>query len=237
MAAAIIPIALAAASYFANRKSGQQETQGSQTTNQGTNQVGATSQTPVLSNLQQRLADIFTQGYGDLQATEDLGPYSSVGLQSIAGQGAANRKIISNMLAARGLSFSPAAATPLTQNLLNIGNQMSQFSASIPLLQRQMRQQALEGTVKAFGALPTATTSNFSTQGEGFSHTDQFGNISNFGNPLAGGISGGLAGLFAPNGKGGTNFDDILKMIRGIGGGGGGTDATEGAAQSGNPWD
>lgn len=217
MAGFIVPLVAGLGSaltgLFGSKNSGQQQTGGSQTTNQGQTTTGATSTTPVLSDLQRRLADIYTQGYGDLLANADLGGYSSVGQQAIAGQGNANRQIINNLMAARGLSFSPAAAAPLTQNLLNTGNQLSNFTSQIPLLQRQLKQQSLEGVVNAFRSLPTASTSSTSQTGSGFSHVDQFGNVTTSGNPVAGALSGGLAGLFAPNGSGGTMFGDLLASL------------------------
>lgn len=219
---AIIAGVSALANYLGNRNK-QTQTQGTASQSGLESLFGSStsSTTPNLSPLQQRLADMFTKGYSDLyNSSTNLSPYAQTNLQQIAGQGNANRSIINNILAQRGLSYSPAAAAPLTQNLLNTGNQMTSFLAQLPLLQRQLQQQALEGLTRGFSVLPTATsttgtqtgTRRFSSLGQ------QTGDTTLIGNPWGGLVTGLGASLAAPNGKGGTQLGDLLQSL-GIGGG------------------
>ncbi len=230
MAAFVAPIISGLAGLFGGGQQQKTQTQSTQNQNTTQSQQGQNYQSgsvsPDLSPLQQLLAQMFTKGAGDLyNQSTNLQPYTTQGLQQIQGQGGANQQTIANILAARGLSASPAAATALTQNTLNSGNQANQFLQSIPLLQRQLQTQGLSGLLSAFGALPTGTTSTGSNissnnaQSQGFSQGNSIGTVS--GNPM-GGLFGGLgAGLFAPS-SGGSNLSSILNMF-GLGGGGYGT--------------
>lgn len=189
---ALIPAAISAGQAVAGALGGGKQS----TTTQNQNQGGAFSQssttTPNLSPFQSQLAQLFTRGAQGLwDQSTNLSPYTTQGMQGITQQGSANRENIANSLAARGLSYSPAAATALTQNTLNTGNQQSQFLSQIPLLQRQLQQQSLQQLIGAFGALPTSVTSATS----GTSTGTGGGSQSVFGNPAAGAVGGGTAGL------------------------------------------
>lgn len=219
MAGFVLPILSGLAGLFGGKSQQQQQT--NQTTNQSQNQnySGTQTNTPNLNPFQQQLAQMFTGAAMDqYKKSTNLAPYTSQGLQTIAGQGAANAKTIANNLASRGLSYSPAAATPLTQNLVNTGNQMSTFSAGVPLLERQLQDSALQNLFKAFTVQPYGTTSDTSgsSSGQSSSHTEGTGTVSTPGAGLAGLIGGLGAGLAAPSG-GGSNLSDILKLF-GIGG-------------------
>ncbi len=196
----------------------QQQVNTNQTTNQSQQgfQSGQTSSTPNLNPFQQTLAQLFSGGAADLyKQSQNLSPYTSQGLQTIQGQGTGNAKSIANNLAARGLSFSPAAATATTQNTLNTGNQMNSFLQGIPLLQRQLQTQGLDEMMKAFGVQPFGTTTDQSGQSSMTGTSNMSGTNVQQGNPM-GGLFGGLgAGLFAPNSAGtGSNLSSIIDMFK-----------------------
>ena len=196
MASFVLPILSGLAGLFGGGQ--QKQTQQTQNTTQSgtqsqTGQSTATT-TPNLSPLQQALIGMFTGGAADLyQQSQNLSPYTQQGLQTIGSQGNANRQTISNILASRGLSYSPAAATPLTMNAYNIGNQQSQFLAGIPLLQRQLQQQSLDELMKSFGVIPTGQTNTGSTSGTTTSNmtSNMTGTGTQSGNPMAG-LFGGI---------------------------------------------
>jgi hypothetical protein len=99
------------AGLFGNRSQTTKQTSSS-TTDSNQNLNASTNYS--LNPFQQQLAEMFTQGASNLyNQSANLAPYTSGGLQQIAGQGAANNKMISNIMAQRGLSFSPMAATGL----------------------------------------------------------------------------------------------------------------------------
>lgn len=138
---------------------------GTVTTNGTSSMTGSSSgtssgtTTPVLSPEQQAIAKLFTQGaQNQYNQGTDLTPYKFSGMQQINQQGNNNAAQIANSLASRGLSYSPAAGTAETQNILNTGNQQNQFLSSIPLLQRQINQGNLQQLISSFSALPTGST-------------------------------------------------------------------------------
>ena len=208
MASFILPIMSGLAGLFGGGR--QQQQQGSYSGSQSGNQFQTT--TPNLSPLQQSLANMFVGGAQNLYGQNaDLSGYTSSGLQNINQTAGLQNKALQNILASRGLSFSPAAGNALAMSEQNRLNQSSQFMNQIPLLQRQLQQQGLQGLMQAFGTLPTGV----SVAGGGTSTTsgNQVGNV--YGNPL-GGLFGGLgAGLAAPAGVGGTNLGSILNLFGG----------------------
>ena len=205
MAAFIGPILTgvsALAGLFGGKKqqqiTGTQTTSGAQTSNQQFN--GTNTSTPNLSPIQQKLVDLFTAGsINQFQHPQDLTDYKNAGLQAINQQSDITNKAVGNMLASRGLSFSPAAATAQTQGLINQGNQQTNFLESLPLLQRQFQQENIRQLLSSFGAIPTGQTQTQSGTSSGTStiqgKTDQTATIS--GNPLAGLFGGAGAGLAA----------------------------------------
>lgn len=116
----------------------------------------------------------------------DLNAYTAGGLQDINKGADFKSKAASNILASRGLSFSPSGV----QNVINPEadrlQQSSSFLSQIPLLKRQFQQQNLQQMMGAFGIMPTATTST--------SHSTSTGPPAN---PVAGTLSGAGQGLFA----------------------------------------
>ncbi len=210
MAGFVLPVISGLAGLF-----GGGSTQKTQSQTSG-NQQGQTfgSSTPTLNPFQQSLAALFSRGAMDQynQGT-NLAPYTSAGLQSIQGQGNQNSRAIANNLATRGLSFSPAAGSATTQNLLNTGNQMQGFLQQIPLLQHQLQSQNLDQLMRAFGSMP------FGQDTSGTSNTNTSGTTNSVQSTPGGGLAGLLgglgAGLAGPNQGGtGNQLQSILDMFK-----------------------
>jgi hypothetical protein len=152
-----------------------------------------------------------------LNNATNLTPYTQSGLQNIQGQGQANQTALSANLASRGLSSSPAAATALTQNQLNTGNQEQNFMAQIPLLQNQLQTQAQQNAEAAFRTPGVATTSSGTSGGTTLTQGANQGTSTTTGqvNPLAG-LLGGLGGALGAQGSGG-----LLSLLSSLFSGGG----------------
>ena len=194
-----------------------------QSQNQNQNYNNTNTSTPNLNPFQQQLAQMFSQGAMNQYTNgTNMAPYTSQGLQQIQGQGNANSKTIANNLAARGLSYSPAAANSTTQNTLNTGGQMNSFLQGVPLLQHQLQQGNLQQLMQAFSTQPTGVTTSGSGDATGTSTgtstTNGTSTQSTPGGALAGLFGGASAGLAAPSGGAGSgsNLTQILKMF-GIG--------------------
>lgn len=167
---------------------------------------------PNIGANQQGIIDDFTQGIHKQMQDTDLTGYTGQGLQQINQTAGVGDKMSQNILAARGLSNSPYAAALTNQNNNNRLNQSSQFLNQIPLLQQQLRQQAIQTAISGSQAIPFGQTTD-STQ-----HSSQTGGTSS---PLAGALSGAGAGLNAPiNGQGDTTGDAIGSKLSNIFGGG-----------------
>jgi len=193
----------------------QQTTQNAQQNQQYQNQ---NTTTPNLSPLQQQLANLFTQGaINQFNQGTNLAPYTTQGLQQIQGQGNNARAAIANNLAARGLSFSPAAANAQTMNTLNTGNQMQSFLQQVPLLAHQLQQGNLSQLMQAFGTMPVGVTST----GTGTASGTSSGTSNTQGTQTQSTPGGGLAGLFSGIGAG---LPGILSLF-----GGGGAKSSSGS--------
>lgn len=215
MASLAIPLISGLAGLFGG---GQQQKQATSQTSSGTQTTsGSTSAstTPELSTEQQQLANTFGEGLiNQYNQGIDLTPYKAQGLQDIQSSSAAAKKATDNQIAARGLSFSPAAATADTAQNINSGNQQSSFLNSLPLLQRQLTQQNLGQLISGFQALPTAVSSQGNSNQTQTSNTSTQGNGALSGNPTAGLFSGLGAGLAA-------TYPSLSSSIGGQWGGGG----------------
>jgi hypothetical protein len=158
---------------------------------------------PELSYNQRVLSDAMTRALIDrLYKDIDLSGYTSGGLQTINQASDARNKIISNILAARGLSFSPAAATQQTLAENARLADASSFLNTIPLLSRQLQTENIENLMRGFNILPTATRTSGSTSQRGTQLIP--------GNMLGGAFSGAAQGLYAPLNKAGESALDIL---------------------------
>jgi hypothetical protein len=227
MAGFIAPIIGGLAGLFGGGTQKKTVTNGTITNNtsntQQTSQSGTNTSTPNLSPYQISLANLFTKGLADqYNNATNLTGYTQSGLEGINNQANLSNKVLSNMLASRGLSFSPAAASAQTQAQQSRLAQGSQFLSQIPLIQQQLKSQALGQAIQGFAALPTGVTQTANTTGTttGTSTGTQTQNGTNLvsGNPTAGLISGLGSGLFAPTSAGGSNS---LSQILALFGGGG----------------
>jgi hypothetical protein len=198
MASFLLPLASGLAGLFGGGTQQKQATSQTSSGTQTTNGSTSSSTTPQLSALQTQLSNQFGQGLiNQYNQGTNLQPYEAQGLQNIQAGNQAALKATNNQIAARGLSFSPAAATAETAQNINAGNQTSQFLNSIPLLQRQLQQQNLQQLIGGFSALPTAVSSQGTSNQTQTSNTSTQGNGAISGNPTAGLFSGLGAGLAA----------------------------------------
>ncbi len=195
-----------------------QSQSGTQYQSQSGTQFGTT--TPNLSPIQQQLLKLFSGGATNLfNQTQDLNGYKASGIQNINQSSDAADTALRNVLSQRGLTYSPAQATAETGIQTNRLNQQNQFLNSIPLLQTQLKQNALSGLFQAFGVQPTAIsqtgggTSTGTGSFTGQSNSQGSGQNMQWGNPMGGLFSGIGAGLLGPNGSGGTNLGNILGMF------------------------
>jgi hypothetical protein len=232
MASLAIPLISGLAGLFGGgtqqKQATSQQSSGTQTT------AGTTSQstTPELSSEQQQLSNAYGEGLiNQYNQGTNLSGYEASGLQNIQSSNAAAAKATNNQIAARGLSFSPAAATENTAENINAGNQTSSFLNSLPLLQKQLTSQNLQQLIGGFSALPTAVSSNGTSNQTQTSNTSTTGNGAISGNPTAGLFSGVGAGLAATYPSLTSGMPDVLGTqqanqypIPGVNGGSGGTE-------------
>ncbi len=198
MAAFIAPIISGLAGLFGGFK--KPSTQTNTSTTEGVS-------SPELSANQNLLSDTFTQALLKRFNTDtDLSRYSAGGLQEINRAGDARSKIINNLIASRGLSFSPAATTAQIGNENERLRGSTDFLNTIPLLARQLKGQDISELIRGFSALPTASRTSSTTKQSGTSLVP--------GNPIAGALGGFGAGLFAPyNGNFDTPLGDIINRF------------------------
>lgn len=213
MASLALPLISGLAGLFGEgpqKSATSQQSSGTQTTNGTT----SSNTSPELSSEQQQLANQFGEGLmNQYNQGVDLNPYKAQGLQNIQSGNQAAQKATDNMIASRGLSFSPAAATAQTAQNINSGNQTSSFLNSLPLLQHQLTQQNIQGLISGFSALPTAVSSNGQNNQTQTSNTSTTGNGALSGNPTAGLFSGVGAGLAA------SGFPSLANSLGGKWGG------------------
>jgi hypothetical protein len=153
MASLAIPLISAGISGLAGLFGGRSQ----KTTASGTQDTTQTSTPNYTPEQQQFIDQILKQYQGQISGT-DLSGYQAQGLAGINQTGNASDQAIRNILAQRGLSFSPAAATSLTQSRLNQGQQQSTFLNNLPLLQYQLKSQALAGGSQFLSGLKIGQT-------------------------------------------------------------------------------
>jgi hypothetical protein len=173
-------------------------TTNSNSTTNATGSIDNTSQ-PILNDSQQMLANLFTGAASNQfkNGAPDLSSYTANGLQNINKAADIRSKTASNILASRGLSFSPSGVQDLINPESDRLAQSTQFLSQIPLLKRQFQQQNIQGLMDAFKIQPfgqqTNGTSDQTSNTQGSS--TQTGTTQ--GNPVAGTLSGAGQGLFA----------------------------------------
>jgi len=153
MASFAIPLALAGLSGLAGFFGGKPKvTNQTQDTTSDQSQTGSYSQyqTPELSAEQHSLLQTLLPGLISRYKSgpQDLTSYAAGGLRDINTGSDLKMKGIQNMLAARGLSYSPAAMVPQMGEESSRVGQQANFLSGIPLMQRQMQGEDLQNLLK-----------------------------------------------------------------------------------------
>lgn len=184
--------------------------------NTTSNQSGSSTTTPQLSDLQQLLSN--TAGYGALNKYNGNSSQSLIdsiktaGLQSINNGSQNQQKITSNILASRGLAYSPYAAGALQNPESQRIGQQSQLLQQLPALKQQFDDSNFNNLLSAFKALPTGSQ----TIGNSSGSSSTTGSQTTVGTPpdqsIPGLLSGLGAGLAAPA-AGGSNLSSILASL------------------------
>lgn len=181
----------------------QQQQQGfNQFGNQYQGFSGTGTQTPAYDplgeNLRQALAQMYLGRAGSVP--EFMRNYEATGLEGINKGAESNRAALNQILAARGLSYSPAAATALGGLESNRIGQGVAFRNQLPLVQDQLQQQRLADLSGFFSRLPYGTSTTQTGTSTGTSSTtgssSGTGTSTDPGNML-GGLTGGLGNLLA----------------------------------------
>jgi hypothetical protein len=127
----------------------------------------------------------------------DLSAYTANGLQDINKASDIRSKTAANILASRGLSFSPSGAQDLINPESDRLAQSTQFLSQIPLLKRQFQQQNIQGLMDAFKIQPFGQQQDGQTQQTSNTQGTSTQTGTQQGNPVAGTLSGAGQGLFA----------------------------------------
>lgn len=111
---------------------------------------------PEMDATQQFYRDYILKSLMDrYKSSTDLTGYTTAGLQNINTGAAAQRNALSQILASRGLSYSPAATSAMGRiESGRIGEQVG-FLNQIPLLQRQFGNEDINNLANFFRTLPT----------------------------------------------------------------------------------
>ena len=209
MAAFAIPLIMgglgALGGIFGNRPKQTTQTQDMTTSgkeSQTGSATGTSEMNPVLSALQQTSQDTFLRSLLDrIRSQTDLRGYQAGGIQDINQGYNVKTQALQNMLAARGLSFSPAAST--AQMGLESGRlgDITKFNEQMPLIQRQMGIEDINNLIQGFLATPkgSRTTSaqdyttnrDYTSQSHGTMVGTQPGD-------MMGGLFQGLGGAISP---------------------------------------
>ncbi len=221
MAGFVLPIISGLAGLFGS--SPKQNTQNNTSdSNTSFNNNSTSTTTPELSDLQQLLSKV--AGYGALnqygKGSGDLiDSIRQGGIKSINAGTDIKSKAVSNILASRGQSYSPAAVGALSNPQSDRVSQYAQLDQSLPQIGYQIDQNNFQNLLSAFKALPTATTTTGSSSGNQTTHGTQSGTqLIGGGSPLAGFLGGAGAGLAAPqSGADNSVLSGILKSF-GFGG-------------------
>lgn len=121
-------------------------------------QVGSDT-TPTYGPEAQQLLSRLTGAFSNLTQPPDLRGYQAQGLQDIGRSSDLQRQNVNEIMASRGLSTSPVAATAANNVESNRFSQMNQFNQSLPLLADEMRMRNLGAATNFFQAIPKGTTS------------------------------------------------------------------------------
>ena len=183
---------------------------------------GVTGTTPTLSPETQDFMNKLMTKY-NAQAAPSLTGYEAQQTNNINTGANAQSQAVNNILAARGLSTSPAAATAeagLQQNRLN---QITNMQQGLPLLKNQLDLQNLAGASAFFSAIPkgsiTTTNNQQTSQSTGQQTGSQVGSTTSTGHTVGstnekGTSGGGIPGAFQGLGAGlGAILPWLLKTM------------------------
>lgn len=155
----------------------------------GDTSSGTTSSTPTFTPQQQQLSDQLTSGYqSSLNEDPNLTGYQATGQAQINSGNDARQKAISNIMASRGLSYSPAAGAALGAAKGQGISQSVDFANSIPMLAQQLKLQKLQQAGGFFNSMAHGQTGAFNTNSTRTLNTKTTTN--NPGNILGGAVSG-----------------------------------------------
>lgn len=194
----------ALAGAFGNRKNTTtQQQDSSSTTNRdetSTQDVDLSEMPEYTPEMQSILSLLTNTLRNRMLGSTDMSGYTTQGLQKINQGADLKRRAMENILAARGLSYSPAAVTPMGRiESGRIGEQIN-FLNQIPLLQRQLQGEDIDAFSKFFTSLPVGNRKTGTTTQRTFGTTNttgqQSGSTTQPGNILGGlftGLGSGLA--------------------------------------------
>lgn len=217
MPAFLAPLAISGISALAgllgNRKKQQQQRSHRTGTNTQTQQFNQTSTTmPTLDPLQSTLRDTLFRGYMrnlnyDRAAPNIVDAGLAEGVQNVNRGANAQRKILMNAFAARGLKGPQAAAVRSGIESERIGNVTRILNQRGALIDSLMRQRLGEAS-QFLASLPTGQTTTSSGSSTGTTNIDETteGTLTDPGNPTAGffgNMAGALAGFYGAGAFGG----------------------------------
>ncbi len=119
---------------------------------------GTTTTTPNVSPQTQSYIDKLMASYGQLAKPVDLSGYQASQTQGINRQADLASQSANNIMASRGLSTSPAAATTALNIDTNRLNQITGLNQSLPMLQNQLTNQNLGAASGFLSQIPMGTT-------------------------------------------------------------------------------
>ena len=144
------------ANWLANRKKKQQQEE------QETSTDESSTTTPFYSPLHQRGINAALNAYlNRLNNPADLRGYELSGLRNINDNSAIRQKTVGNLMASRGLSYSPAGFNPMIGEETRRIGEMTNFENQLPLLRRQFQTEDLSG----LGTLVAGLRSGLATTG------------------------------------------------------------------------
>lgn len=207
------------AGLFGNKQ--KQETSGSQTNKQFSTDSSAVNmaELPEYDSYAAQIRNQLLDRFMNMNAGDtDLTGYASNALSNINRSGDLKAEALRANLASRGLSYSPMAGRAFSNLESERFGESTNLLNTLPLLQRQMRQEDLNNFSNFFTRLPVGTrrvgdtVSNSSSEGQ----LNQQGTVT--GN-VGGGIGGGvgslattLAGLFGLGAFGGNKKTPSVGM-------------------------
>jgi hypothetical protein len=164
------------------------------TSNLATTEDSTSSVTPTLSPETQALLTQLVGRYNALSAPSLTG-YGAGQTANINAGADAQSKAVENILASRGLSTSPAAATAQAGIQQNRLNQITGMQQQLPILQNQLNLANLAGATSFFSTIPKGAVTTGSRTGQQIGSTTQdtrsIGNVSQTGHQVGGTQSSG----------------------------------------------